>query len=157
ASGAYDVAMATGVEKLKDSGVSGLVVANPPHDGTSADITGPAAFSFLAPAYCDAYGVDRHRMKDALARIAWKNHCNGALNPRAQLRSGVPIDTIKNSPTVAGMLGIFDCSGVSDGAAAAIVVPADRAYEYTDRPLFVKALAVATGPTLGTLDPTNSY
>lgn len=157
ASGAYDVAMAIGVEKLKDSGVSGLVVANPPHDGTAVDVTGPAAFSFLAPAYCEAYGVDRERMKDALSRIAWKNHRNGALNPRAQFRSEVPIETIRNSPNVAGMLGIFDCSGVSDGAAAAIVVPAERAFDYTDRPLFVKALAVAAGPTLSTLDPANRY
>src|SRR5690606_23219775 len=100
---------------------------------------------------------DPERMKDALARIAWKNHCNGALNPRAQFRSEVPIETIRSSPLVAGMLGIFDCSGVSDGAAAVIVVPAERAYEYTDRPLFVKALAVAAGPTLTTLDPSNSY
>src|SRR5436190_8485155 len=60
ASGAYDVAMAVGVEKLKDSGFSGLVGTSVPGDGTLGmnDITAPAAFSFLAPAYAERYGVD---------------------------------------------------------------------------------------------------
>jgi acetyl-CoA C-acetyltransferase len=157
ASGAYDVAMAVGVEKLKDSGFSGLVVNDPPNDGSSSAITGPAAFSFLAPAYCETYGVTHEQLKDTLSRIAWKNHANGALNPRAQFRREVPLDQIRASPLVAGMLGIFDCSGVSDGAAAAIVVPAERALEYTDRPLYVKALSLAASPTGAGADPGNTY
>src|SRR5919206_2756958 len=59
AAGAYDVAMAIGVEKLKDSGYSGLVTASPANDGTLASITAPASFSFLAPAYAKKYGVDQ--------------------------------------------------------------------------------------------------
>src|SRR6201998_1484827 len=74
ASGAYDCAMAIGVEKLKDSGYSGLVTASPANDGTLASITAPASFSFLAPAYAKKYGVDQDEMKDVLTRIAWKNH-----------------------------------------------------------------------------------
>ena len=70
-------------------------------------------------------------MKDVLTRIAWKNHQNGAKNPRAQFRKEVPKETISKSPLVAGMLGIFDCSGVSDGSAAAIVVRAEDALRYT--------------------------
>ena len=62
-------------------------------------------------------------MKDVMTRIAWKNHVNGALNPRAQFRKEVPKETIASSPLVAGQLGVFDCSGVSDGSAAAIIVP----------------------------------
>ena len=69
-------------------------------------------------------------MKDVLTRIAWKNHKNGALNPRAQFRKEVPKDTIACSPLVAGPLGIFDCSGVSDGSAAAIIVRAEDASRY---------------------------
>jgi acetyl-CoA C-acetyltransferase len=86
ASGAYDIAMAIGVEKLKDSGFSGLVVSAPANDGTGATVTAPASFSLLAPAYAAKYGVDPDEMKDVLTRIAWKNHKNGALNPRAQFR-----------------------------------------------------------------------
>src|SRR5262249_61623155 len=83
ASGAYDVAMAIGVEKLKDSGYSGLVGAEPPNDGTLSSMTAPASFSLLAPAYFKKYGLDPKQGKEVLARIAWKNHKNGARNPKA--------------------------------------------------------------------------
>ena len=128
ACGAYDVAMAIGVEKLKDSGYSGLVVSAPANDGTGVTVTAPASFSLLAPAYAKKYGVDDAELKDVLTRIAWKNHRNGALNPRAQFRKEVSKETIACSPIVAGPLGIFDCSGVSDGSAAAIIVRAEDAH-----------------------------
>jgi acetyl-CoA C-acetyltransferase len=155
ASGAYDVAMAIGVEKLKDSGISGLVSAPLPNAGDDGrnDATAPANFSLLAPAYAERYGVDPEEMKDVLSRIAWKNHYNGARNPRAQFRKEVALDTIRNSPKVAGMLGVFDCSGVSDGSAAAIVVRAEDAHRYTDKPLYVKALSFVAGPATGLRDP----
>src|SRR5207237_4015048 len=149
ASGAVDTAMAIGVEKLKDSGFSGLTGSAPPSDGTGAELTAPALFSLLAPAYSKKYGVDPDEMKEVLTRIAWKNHKNGALNPRAQFRREVPKETIACSPIMAGPLGIFDCSGVSDGSAAAIIVRTDDAYKYTDKPLFVKALAFVAGPADG--------
>src|SRR3954466_827551 len=157
ASGAFDIAMAIGVEKLKDSGFSGLTGSRPPDDGTAAALTAPAMFSLLAPAYANKYGVDDQEMKDVLTRIAWKNHKNGALNPRAQFRKEVSKETIACSPIVAGPLGIFDCSGVSDGSAAAIVVRAEDAYKYTDKPLFVKALSFVAGPAAGPIDPSYDY
>ena len=157
ASGAYDVAMAIGVEKLKDSGYSGLVVPSVAHDGSAAQLTAPASFSFLAPAYADKYGVDPAEMKDVLTRIAWKNHRNGALNPRAQFRREVSKETIACAPLVAGPLGIFDCSGVSDGSAAAIVVRAEDAHRYSDHPIYVKALSFVAGPATGTVDPDYDY
>jgi acetyl-CoA C-acetyltransferase len=157
ASGAYDVAMAIGVEKLKDSGYSGLVVGSPANDGTGTTVTAPASFSLLAPAYAKKYGVDDQELKDVLTRIAWKNHRNGALNPRAQFRKEVPKETIACSPLVAGPLGIFDCSGVSDGSAAAIIVRAEDAHKYTDKPLYVKALSFVAGPATGPIDPSYDY
>ena len=157
ASGAYDVAMAIGVEKLKDSGYSGLVVPQAPDDGTLSNLTAPAMFSLLAPSYCAQYGVSESELKDVLSRVAWKNHQNGAKNPRAQFRSPVPMETIACSPLVAGPLGVFDCSGVSDGSAAAIIVRAEDAERYTDRPIYVKALALAAGPATGPIDPDYDY
>jgi len=142
ASGAIDVAMAVGVEKLKDSGFSGLVVSRPVDDGTAPELTAPALFSLLAPAYAKKYGVDPDEMKDVLTRIAWKNHKNGARNPRAQFRREVPKETIACSPIMAGQLGIFDCSGVSDGSAAAVIVRSEDAHRYTDKPLYVKGLSL---------------
>jgi len=155
ASGAYDRVMAVGVEKLKDSGFSGLLRTDPPADGTASELslTAPAAFSMLDPAYCAKHGVDPGEMRSAMTHVAWKNHVNGARNPKAQFRKEVARETIEGAPRVAGRLGIFDCSGVSDGAAAALVVRADEAYDYTDRPVFVKALALAAGPMRGGLDP----
>src|SRR5437762_3251656 len=157
ASGAYDVAMAIGVEKLKDSGISGLPGIAAPGDGTRAGLTAPATFSLLAPAYGKKFGVDDQTMKDVMTRIAWKNHKNGALNPRAQFRKEVPRETIACSPLVAGSLGIFDCSGVSDGAAAAVIVRAEDAGRYTAKPLYVKALSFIAGPAAGPLDPDYDY
>src|SRR5262245_31463508 len=157
ASGAYDVAMAVGVEKLKDSGFSGLVGSRPPDDGTVVPITAPAKFSLIAPAYAHKYGVSSTELKEVFTRIAWKNHYNGARNPRAQFRQEVAKETIAKSPRVAGMLGVFDCSGVSDGSAAAIVVRAEDSHRYTDRPLFVKALSMVASPGEGPMEPTYDY
>ena len=159
AAGAYDVVMATGVEKLKDSGFSGLLRGDPPGDGTASELsmTAPAAFSMLDPAYCARYGVDPADMRAAMTHVAWKNHVNGARNPKAQFRAEVPKEKIEAAPKVAGRLGVFDCSGVSDGAAAALIVRAEDAPRYTDRPVYVKALSLVAGPAMGALDPDYDY
>jgi acetyl-CoA C-acetyltransferase len=156
ASGAYDMAMAVGVEKLKDSGFSGLLRPSIPSDGTGGTLgttSAPANFSLLGPAYANKYGVTPDEFKDVITRIAWKNHHNGARNSRAQFRKEVSKETIACSPLVAGQLGVFDCSGVSDGAAAAIVVRAEDARKYTDKPLYIKALSLVSGAADGNVDP----
>ena len=157
ASGAYDLAMAIGVEKLKDTGYSGLTGIRPVGDGTDPQLSSPAAFSFLAPSYAHKYGVDPTELKEVMTRIAWKNHRNGALNPRAQFRKEVPLETISKSPRVAGDLGVYDCSGVSDGSAAAIICRVEDAHKYCDNPLYVKALSFVAGPAAGPIDPDYDY
>lgn len=149
ASGAYDLVMAIGVEKLKDGGYSGLVVPTPDGDGTESSMTPPAMFSLLAPAYCEKYGVAEEQLKEVLTRIAWKNHVAGAKNPKAQFRKEVPMETIAKSMPIAGMLGVFDCSGVADGSAAAILCRAEDAHKYTDHPVYLKAFSIAAGPNEG--------
>jgi acetyl-CoA C-acetyltransferase len=159
ASGAYDRVMAVGVEKLKDSGFSGLLRGDPPADGTAPELsmTAPAAFSMLDPAYCAKYGVEPGQMREAMTHVAWKNHVNGARNPKAQFRAEVAKQKIEAAPKIAGRLGIFDCSGVSDGAACALIVRAEDALNYTDRPVYVKALSFVAGPAMGAVDPTYDY
>jgi len=157
ASGAYDLAMAIGVEKLKDSGFSGLVVSRIAGDGTESPMTAPAMFALLAPAYGKKYGVDEETMKEVMSRIAYKNHANGAKNPKAQYRKEIPMDAIKASPKVAGQLGIMDCSGVSDGSAAAIVCRAEDAHRYTDKPILVKALSLVAGNSEGMMSQAYDY
>ena len=155
ASGAYDIVMAVGVEKLKDSGFSGLLRQDPPADGTAAELsmTAPAAFSLLDPAYCARFGVHPDEMRAAMTHVAWKNHDNGSRNPKAQFRKPVAKDAIDRAPKVAGRLGVYDCSGVADGAACAIIVPAERAHEFTDTPMYVSALSLIAGSARGATDP----
>jgi acetyl-CoA C-acetyltransferase len=157
ASGAYDMAMAIGVEKVKDSGYQGLNAFPIPNDGTNRTLTAAAMFSLIVPAYAKKWRVGEDDLKNVLARIAWKNHANGARNPRAQFHKEVDLDVILTAAPVAGRLGLYDCAGVADGAAAAIVVRADDAHRYTDKPLYIKALSLVAGNGSGLIDPEYDY
>jgi acetyl-CoA C-acetyltransferase len=156
-SGAYDVVMAVGGEKLKDAGYSGLEMPSVPNDGTLAVLSAPAMYSMIVPAYARRYGVSEERIKEAMTHIAWKNHGNGVLNPRAQFRKRVSKETIAAAPALAGNLSVFDCSGVADGAAAAVIVRAEDALKYTDRPLYIHALALDAGAATGRHDSDYDY
>jgi len=123
ASGACDIALALGVEKLKDTGYGGLPVANM---GTlnpqwSPSGSAPGNFAQLASAYRAKHGVNKEDLKRAIAHVSVKSHANGAKNPKAHLRNEVSEDQVMNAPMIAEPLGLFDCCGVSDGAAAAVV------------------------------------
>ncbi|MDP6493602.1 MAG: acetyl-CoA acetyltransferase [Acidimicrobiales bacterium] len=153
ASGAYDSAMAIGAEKVKDGGYQGLNAFPIPTDGTNRTLTAAAMFSLILPAYAERYGVDEDELRRVVARIAEKNHYNGARNPLAQFRRETSADAICEMPAVAGRLSVFDCAGVADGAAAAIVVRAEDALRYTEAPLYVKALSLVAGDSSGLVDP----
>ncbi|WP_420145573.1 acetyl-CoA acetyltransferase [Sphingobium sp.] len=123
ASGAVDFAMAIGSEKLKDTGYGGLPVQT---KGTFNDlwlpmVSAPAGFAQLAAGYRARHGMARDDLKRALAHISWKSHQNGVKSPKAHLRKAVSMDAILDAPIIAEPLGLFDCCGVSDGAACAIV------------------------------------
>jgi len=153
ASGAYDVAVSLGAEKLKDSGYQGANAFPVPSDGTTRNVTAAAMYSMIVPAYAHRYGIEVSDVKHALARIASKNHHNGSLNPRAQFRREMTVEQLLAQPRVAGELSVFDCAGVADGAAAAVVVRAEDAHRYTDRPLYVKGLSFVVGDGGGVTDP----
>jgi acetyl-CoA C-acetyltransferase len=158
AAGAYDVAMAVGVEKVKDGGYQGLASGGgPPTDGTNRTLTAAAMFAMCAPAYGKKYGVSDEQMREVLARISWKNHQNGARNERAQFRKEMSMEAICNAPLMAGTLRIFDCSGVADGSAAAIICRAEDAHKYTDTPLYIKGLSFIAGDATGNADPEYDY
>src|SRR4051794_21305696 len=139
ASGAYDLAMAVGVEKVKDSGYQGLNAFPIPNDGTQRSLTAAAMFSMVAPAYAKRYGVDEDEMRTVLARIASKNHANGARNPKAQFRKEMSVEQLCAMPPVAGGLSVFDCAGVADRSAAGVVVRADGAHRVTRHTLAAQA------------------
>ena len=140
--------MAVGVEKLKDSGFSGSDAQRSARRRHGAGVsTAPAAFSLLDPAYCAKHGVTPTRCARRMTHVAWKNHDNGARNPKAQFGHAVSTrDDRASAAKVAGRLGVFDCSGVSDGAACALIVRGrGRALDYTDTPMYVKGLSLVAG------------
>ena len=159
ASGAYDIAMAVGVEKLKDTGNSGLGGAGIPDaaDDSRWESSAPANFSILAEGYARAHDLSVAQLREVLTHIARKNHYNGARNPLAQFRKEISAEAVAKSPPIAGMLGVLDCSGVADGAAAAVVVRAEDAYRYTDKPIFVKGLSLVAGPSAGFIDHNHDF
>lgn len=145
-SGACDVVMALGAEKLKDSGFSGLEIPLEDCDRTLPDLTAPARFALIAPAYAYKYGLSMEQMQEVMTRIAWKNHKNGSLNPKAQYRTEVPMEIIQKSPMICSPLRVMDCSGVSDGCACAIITRSEDALRYRKDPMYVKALQIVAGP-----------
>jgi acetyl-CoA C-acetyltransferase len=153
ASGAYDIAMAVGCDKFKDSGWAGTNANLPPNDGTARTLTAAAMYSMVLPAYSKKYGVDEDELRLAVAKIAEKNHFNGARNPLAQFRKETSAEDICKMAAVAGRLSVFDCAGVADGAAAAIVVRAEDAHRYTEKPMYVKGMSVIAGDGSGLVDP----
>ncbi len=153
ASGACDVALALGVEKLKDTGFGGLpdlpTVLGVEQMFYYPNLTAPGMFAQIANAYSAKYGLTREEIKRILARISWKSHQNGANSPRAHLRRPPTIEAIMNAPIIADPLGLFDCCGVSDGAAAAIIVRADMAKDFRPDPIYAKALQLSLTPSTG--------
>ena len=123
AAGVCDIALAMGVEKLKDTGYSGLPERT---KGTLEDLylpssTAPGAFAQLASAYAARHGYSIAELRRAMAHISRKSHDNGARNPKAHLRNRITEEQVLSAPMISYPLGVLDCCGVSDGAACAIV------------------------------------
>ena len=145
AAGACDIALALGVEKLKDTGYGGLPMTT---NGTAIpqwypNTIAPANFAQLASAYRAKHGVDAGLLKRAIAHVSVKSHANGAKNPKAHLQKAITEEQCLR-PMIAEPLGLFDCCGVSDGAAAVIVTRPDIAHALGKRDLITfKALQIA--------------
>src|SRR5271155_4615203 len=146
AAGACDIALALGVEKLKDTGYGGLPQRE---QGTlnplwSANGSAPGNFAQLASAYRAKHGVSKSDLKRAIAHVSVKSHANGAKNPKAHLRKPITEEQAMGAPMIAEPLGLFDCCGVSDGAACAIVTTPEiaRSLGKTDL-VTVKALQLS--------------
>ena len=146
AAGACDIALAVGVEKLKDTGYPGLPERS---KGTFDDLwlpngTAPGAFAQLASAYGAKHKSNMSDLKRAMAHVSVKSHANGALNPKAHLRKKITEEQAINAPMISAPLGLYDCCGVSDGAACAIVTSVDKAREMGFKDMVtVKAMQLA--------------
>lgn len=158
AAGVCDIALALGVEKQKDTGEVGLrVTGGPPKASVEPNATNPGMFAMMATRYFSRYGIAPDEGKAMLAKIAVKSHYNGSLNPKAHFRRIISLEQVLNAPIVAWPLGLFDCCGISDGAAAAIVVPAEDAKNFRPDPVYVKALQICVGPADGIVTKEYDY
>jgi len=166
ASGVYDIVLALGAEKFKDTGYSGLpdapvTTGKGVHTSTestyrNATFTAPGNFAMMATRYFAKYGLAPDEGKRLLAEIQVKNHYNGSLHPKAHFQREITIDQVMNAPIIAWPLGLYDCCGVSDGAAAAIICRADWAKKFRPDPVYVKALQLSVARD-GMINPNFDY
>lgn len=138
ASGAYDVALVLGVEKLKDRPTRGLGREGVhPYQGDG--LTAPGMFAMSANRYFHRFGGGR----ETLAKVAIKNHANGALNPKAHLQIHVTEEQVLNAPIISYPFGLYDCCPTTDGSAAAVICRADMARQFREDYVLVKGLGMA--------------
>jgi acetyl-CoA C-acetyltransferase len=142
ASGASDLVLAAGVEKMNDGAdVTGVLASAADQEGeVYHGVTFPGLYALIARAHMATHGTT---IED-LAAVSVKNHRHGALNPKAQFRQAVTAEQVMASSMVADPLRLLHCSPVSDGAAAVLLCPLSRAREFTDRPVKIRASGMAT-------------
>jgi acetyl-CoA C-acetyltransferase len=152
AAGIYDIVLACGVEKLKDSGYRGRPIPPEPDDSSKVEIKLlPASlFAQLATRYFETYGLGFDYGRKLLAKIAVKNHHNGTMNPKAQFQREITEEQVLNAPIVSYPLGVFDACGITDGAAAAIITTPEIAKKFRDDYIVVKGLGLVAGSQQGT-------
>lgn len=141
AAGLYDLVLVTGVEKMTSQPTPRVaeILASAGDVGGEmrAGATFPALFAMIARRHMHDFGTRR----EDLAAVSVKNHANGARNPYAHMRKAITIEQALAGKPVAEPLTLYDCSLVSDGAAAVLLAPLERAAEFTDRPVRIAACA----------------
>jgi acetyl-CoA C-acetyltransferase len=144
AAGLYDVILVTGVEKMTSQPTPKvteiLAGAGDLCGEVRAGATFPALFAMIARRHMYQYGTTREQM----AAVAVKNHANGAKNPLAHMRKVITMEQALNGKPISEPLTVYDCSLISDGAAAVLIVPFERASEFTDKPVRVLGIAQAS-------------
>ncbi len=142
ASGVHDVVLVIGMEKMRDkSADEGLLArAAAGHPVYTRGETAPVLFAPFATRHMHEYGTTR----EMLASVAVKNHDNGARDPYAHFQNELTIDDVLKSVPVCHPLHLLDCCPQTDGAAAVLLVNAERAGEFTDKPVYVAGFGVAT-------------
>jgi acetyl-CoA C-acetyltransferase len=144
ASGMSDIVLAGGVEKMWDVEDGTIVLATASDQEYEAynGVTFPGLYAMMARVYMEKYGLTR----EELAQVPIKNHKHSVNNPNAQYPFEISLNDVLKSSMVADPLRLMDCSPITDGAAAVILCPLDRAKEFTDKPVKIRAVGAATGP-----------
>src|SRR5919205_568011 len=144
AAGINDVVMVVGVEKMTSQTTARtseiLAEAGDCSGEMKAGNTFASLFAMIARRHMYEFGTK----KEHLAAVAVKNHANGALNPEAHMRKAITMEQAMNGKPIADPLNLYDCSLISDGAAAVILAPLDRAREFTQKPVRVLGISQAS-------------
>ncbi|HLJ50569.1 MAG TPA: thiolase domain-containing protein [Bryobacteraceae bacterium] len=144
AAGLQDIVLIGGVEKMTSQPtpkVTEILSAAGDMCGEGrAGATFPALFAMIARRHMYQYGTTR----EMLAAVAVKNHANGAKNPLAHMRKVITMEQALNGKPISEPLTVYDCSLISDGAAAVVIAPLDRAAEFTRKPIRVRGIAQAS-------------
>jgi len=144
ASGAFDIVLVAGVEKMTSQPTPKvteiLASAGDCAGEIKAGSTFASLFAMIARRHMHQFGTRREH----LAAVAVKNHANGALNPDAHMRKAITMEQAMNGKPIADPLNLYDCSLISDGAAAVLLAPVERAGEFTDKPVRVMGIAQAS-------------
>jgi acetyl-CoA C-acetyltransferase len=148
AAGLYDIVMAIGVEKLKDTGYPGLGTGRGMNPVYEARRTSPGSFALIATKYFEKYGLSPDEGKETIGKIAVKNHRNGSMCPKAHFHNTISLEKVVNAPMIAYPLGLFDCCGNSDGSACAILTRADVAKRFRPDPIYIKGIGIAMDAVL---------
>lgn len=143
AAGLYDVVLVLGNEKMRDvasrdSLIRQVIVTG--HPIAQKGLSAPGLFGLMARRHFEEFATT----KEDLARVAVKNHYNGARHPKAMFQKEVTVEKVLDAPMISEPLGLYDCTPTSDGASAAVLCRADLAAELTDEYVLVEALELTT-------------
>src|SRR5437660_2839527 len=144
ASGLYDVVMVVGVEKMTSQPTPRVTEILASAGDCGGEIRAGSTFPSLSAMIARRHMHDFGTRREHLAAVAVKNHANGALNPDAHLRKAITLEQAMAGKPVADPLNLYDCSLISDGAAAVIGASADRARDLCDKPVRVLGVAQAS-------------
>lgn len=156
--GLYDFVLVGGVEKMTSSPTAevtaALATAGDEEGEMRTGLTFPGAFGIITREHMARYGTTREQ----IGLVSVKNHSLGASNPKAQFRKPVTLDEVLASRLIADPLRLFDCPPISDGAAAAVLCPAEWARDFHPKPVRVLGSGHATGPaTLWEMEDITSF
>ena len=147
ASGMNDIVVVGGIEKMNDvagaTATETLAMAADQEWEAFFGATFPGLYAMIAMRHMHEYGTT----KKQLAQVAVKNHKNGCGNPYAQYQQEITVEHVMNATPVAYPLGLFDCSPVTDGAASIVLCAAEKAKNYTNKPVTI----IASGQASDTL------
>lgn len=158
AAGVYDIVLVVGDEKMRDVGPRDSLikqVITHGHPVIGKGITAPGMFAMMATVHMNKFGTT----KEDLARVAVKNHYNGARNPKAHFRKEISIDQVLRAPMISDPLGLFDCCPTTDGAAAAILTRHELAKKIKKNGeyILIKGMGLSTTTDARYFEPGNDY